>query len=85
VLKTSDGKWILFEVATGAQVEHWSVDARVLLANGSHTAEPPEGVEVVPPARLPEHVGVPKAPVVTLFEAKAGDEPPPGVKHGRKA
>jgi hypothetical protein len=74
VLRTSEGKVVLFEVGTGAQVEHWSVDAAILLRNGSHTT----------PVRPPQHVGVPQAPVVSVFEAKAGDEPPPGVKRGRK-
>lgn len=88
MLKTSEGKWVLFTKPTddqpAEQVEHWPVDARILLKNGSHTTEAPEGVAVVPPVQPPEHVGVPTAPVVTMFEAKAGDEPPPGLKRGRK-
>jgi hypothetical protein len=73
VLKTLEGKWVLWKVDTKEQVEHWPVDARLLLMNGSHTQEAPDGVEVQAPPELPKHVGVPKAAVATVFEAPAAE------------
>jgi len=84
VLKTIEGKWVLFDAKTGEQVEHWPVDAKLLLKNASHTLEAPEGVAPVVPKVPPQHVGVPQVPVATLYEAKDGEELPPGVKKGRK-
>lgn len=76
MLKTTDGKWIVFDAKTGKQLERWPVDAKLLLANGECTAEPPEGVDPVVPVAPPRHVGVPRAPVARVFEAPPeGEEP----------
>jgi hypothetical protein len=81
MLKTVEGKWVLFTVPAGEQVEHWPVDAKILLKNGTHSLEPPEGIEVHVPPAPPQYVGVPKAPVATIFEAPGTAEP---AKRGKK-
>jgi len=65
MLKTPEGKVIVFAASTGQQLERWPVDAKLLLANGEATLEAPEGVDVqlAPPA--PTRVGVQSTPVVT--------------------
>jgi hypothetical protein len=75
MLKTAEGKWVLFDLKTGEQREFWPIDARALLKGGSHAAEPPEGVEAVPPVQPPKHVGVPKAAVANVHEAVPASEP----------
>lgn len=72
MIRTADGKWVLFEVATGQQREFWSVDARPLLAAGTHVLDPPDGVTAVAPPMPPESVQVLPPPVVTHPEG----EPP---------
>ena len=84
MLKTIEGKWVLFAVATGQQVEHWPVDAKLLLQLGSHTAEPPAGVDVVPPPTVPKYVGAPRAPVATVFEVTEPAASPPGAEPAKK-
>jgi hypothetical protein len=76
VLKTLEGKWVLWKVDTKEQVEHWPVDARLLLMNGSHTQEAPDGVEPQLRPEPPRHVGVPRAPVATIFEAPEPEAEP---------
>ena len=43
--RTPTGKWVIYEVATGQQVERWPVDARRMIECGEFSAEPPEGQE----------------------------------------
>lgn len=69
MLKTSEGKWVLFDVATGAQAEFWPIDARLLLDAGSHSTEAPTGVAVSQPQSAPRRVGVPKTAVAKHAEA----------------
>lgn len=76
MLKTAEGKWVLFDVATGAQKEFWPIDARALIEVGSHTAEPPEGATVVEPPQPPKHAGVPQAAVAQTFVGPDGESPP---------
>lgn len=73
MIKTTDGKWVIFDAETGAQLERWPVDARILIDNGTHTLEPPEGVEAVVPSAPPRHVGAPRSAAAKVFEA--GDAP----------
>jgi len=68
--RTPEGKWIIFEVSMGTQLERWPVDAKMLLIAGTHTAQAPEGVEPKVPPAPPTHVGVPKAPTVSIPEAE---------------
>jgi hypothetical protein len=75
MFKTAEGKWVLFDLETGEQREFWPIDARALLADGSHAADPPEGVEAVPPVQPPKHVGAPKAAVANVHEAVPASEP----------
>lgn len=74
MIKTADGKAIIFDCdpqskTYGQQIERWPVDARILIDNGTHSYDPPEGVEAVAPKLPPRRVGVPAAPVVKVFEA----------------
>ena len=73
--KGSEGKWILFAVDTGEQLEFWAIDAKALLALGTHTTEPPAGVELAAPTLPPQHVQVPPTPLVQTFVAPEGEVP----------
>ena len=66
--KTPEGMWVVFDVRTGAQLDRWPVDAKILVANGTHSFEAPEGVEPKLPPAPPRHVGAPRARVVKTFE-----------------
>jgi hypothetical protein len=77
MFKTAEGKWVLFDLETGEQREFWPIDARALLKAGSHAADPPEGVEAVPPVQPPKHVGAPKAAVANVHEVVPASEPEP--------
>lgn len=86
-LKTSEGKWIVFDRA-GRQLERWPIDAKLLLQNGEVTDEAPAGQDVKLPPALPAHVGAPKAVVAQVFEGEnvAGtptDVAPAGGSTGR--
>ena len=84
MLKTAEGKWILFDVATGAQQEFWPIDASSLLEIGSHTAEPPEGVEVKLPPQPPQHVPAPQTASVQTFVGPDGEAPQTGATGPRR-
>lgn len=84
-ITSPDGKWILFDVATGAQQEFWPIDGRALLEVGSHTAEPPEGTSVVLPPAPPQHVPPPQTATVQTFVGPDGEAPPTKPTRGRKA
>jgi hypothetical protein len=73
MLKTAEGKWILFAVDGGEQKEFWPIDGKALLASGSHTTEPPAGKEPVIRAAPPRNVGVPQLPTVQTFVAPDGE------------
>lgn len=62
-MRTVEGKLVLFELATGKQGEFWPIDAKALMACGSHSETAPAGATVVPPAMPPKHVGMPQTPV----------------------
>lgn len=68
-IKTPEGKWVVFEVSTGKQLERWPVDAKTLVADGTYSLTAPDGVEPKVDDGPPEHVGVPKTPVSTIPEA----------------
>ena len=84
MLTTSEGKWILFDAETGKQCEFWPIDGRTLLELGSHTAEPPAGVEVVAPPAPPAHAMPPQSVPVQTFVGPDGEAPPTAPKRGRK-
>lgn len=97
-VRTAEGKWVLFEVSTGRQCAFWPIDAQALMACGSHSTEPPEGVVIVPPVMPPKFVGMPlrpadvgppvvsQSPADTLTGiAPAVDGVPDGPKRGRRA
>lgn len=68
-IKTPEGKWVVFEVATGKQLERWPVDAKHLVADPAYSYAPPEGVEPQVDPGPPTHVGAPKAVTASVFEA----------------
>lgn len=76
-MRTSDGKLVLFELATGKQGEFWPIDAKALMACGSHGPDAPKDVVPVVPVMPPKHVGMPKAvvPVGALGQGDAGRSP----------
>jgi hypothetical protein len=76
MMKTAEGKWILFAVEGGEQAEFWPIDARALLELGSHTTEPPAGVEPSIPAAPPRRAGVPQTSVAQTFVAPEGEASP---------
>ena len=65
-MTTADGKTVLFDVGTGEQRAFWPVDAKALLAAGSHSMEPPKGAKVIVPVMPPATVGVPVAATPVL-------------------
>jgi len=73
-LRSAEGKLILFAVDTGEQAEFWPIDAKALLASGTHTTEPPAGVTPVVPVAPPAQVPAPQAVVVQTFAAPEGEE-----------
>lgn len=82
MMKTPEGKWILFAVETGEQAEFWPIDAKRLIALGSHTLEPPTGIVPVVPAQPPRHAAPPQTASVQTFVDEDGTAPTP--KRGRK-
>lgn len=84
MLKTAEGKWVLFDVETGEQKEFWPIDGSQLVALGSHTAEPPAGVEVKMPPQPPQHVPAPQSASVQTFVGEDGEAPtkPRGRRQG---
>lgn len=80
MMKTIEGKWVLFDLETGEQREYWSIDAKRLVEAGTHATEAPEGVEPVPPVMPPERVGMPttqapNGPPEVKADAKPAPEP----------
>ena len=73
---TPEGKWLLWDVATGQQLERWSVDAKILLHNGTHVSEPPAGVEPQLPPGPPAAVQPPRVASAQTFVAPADAEAP---------
>ena len=67
MIKTPEGKWVIFD-EKGEQLERWPVDAKLLVQNGTHSLEAPEGVEAKLPSAPPRHVGAPRAKAVKTFE-----------------
>ncbi len=97
-MRTSEGKLVLFELATGKQGEFWPIDAKALMALGTHATEAPQGVTPVVPPMPPKHVGMPLRPAdvgppdVSLSPAETHPADAPAVggapdvpKRGRKA
>jgi hypothetical protein len=84
VIKTAEGKWVVFDQATGRQLERWPVDAKLLVESGAYTLDPPEGVDPVLPKAPPRHVGIPTAPVAKMFVAPEEEDTAPA-KRGRAA
>ena len=76
MMKTAEGKWVLFAVPGGEQGEFWPIDARAHLAAGTHTLEPPAGVEPVVPKAPPRSAGAPQPAVVQTFVSPEGEAPP---------
>jgi hypothetical protein len=76
-MRTSEGKLVLFELATGKQGEFWPIDAKALLACGSHGPDAPVGVVPVVPVMPPKYAGMPVAvvPVGALGRGDAGRSP----------
>jgi hypothetical protein len=40
--RTPEGRWVIYDVATGARIERWPIDAKDFLKAGTHTTKPPE-------------------------------------------
>lgn len=76
MLKTGEGKWVLFAVTNGEQAEFWPIDAKAMLAAGSHTTEPPTGIEPKVPVAPPKNVAPPKTAVVETFVKEDGTAEP---------
>jgi hypothetical protein len=72
--KTSDGKWVMFDLATGEQREYWPVDAKALIAAGTHSAEPPAGTSARSPFQPPKHVPAPRSASASVFEVDGESE-----------
>lgn len=72
MIRTSEGKLVLFDVETGQRGEFWPIDAKALIEQGSHSASAPEGADATPPVMPPERVGVPAAPSATQYAASSG-------------
>ena len=81
--RTPEGKWVVFDRATGQRLERWPVDARAMLASGDFTATTPDDSETTladvapedatsqPPETPQQHaLGVP------LVLSHAHDTPP---------
>ena len=83
-LRGAEGKWILFAVDTGEQSEFWPIDGKALLSLGSHTAEPPAGVEPKIPKPPPRHAEVLATPVVRTFVGEEGETSAPDAAKSRK-
>lgn len=64
VAKTAQGKVLLWDNETGEPVERWPVDAKGMLAAGTHSATPVEGKE--PGEGEPQRPAVAGAPVSGL-------------------
>jgi len=77
-MRTGEGKWVLFELATGKQGEFWPIDARALLALGTHAEDPPTGAVVTPPVMPPARVGAPRAVAAPVFEGRGPEALPDG-------
>jgi hypothetical protein len=75
MLTTGEGKWVLFDLKTGEQRDFWPIDARKLVAAGTHSTEPPKGVVPVAPLMPPERVGMPAKPAATVAVAEPEPEP----------
>lgn len=84
MIKTPEGKWILFDSKTGEQGEFWPIDGKELLQQGSHTAEPPDGSAVVLPPAPPKHAGVPQAAPVQTFAVADGDATRPSAQRKKE-
>lgn len=72
MIKTVDGRVLLWDLETGEQREFWPIDAGPLLALGTHTSEPPEGTVVALPPAPPEMVGAPVRAQAKTPVASAG-------------
>lgn len=96
-IKTSQGKVVLWERASGQRLERWPVDARGMVAQGDYTFEPPAGAEAVeggdpvpqdPPATAPLTVLSPEHPLGgPLKVVQSGDAPaatPVALPKGRR-
>lgn len=77
MLRTPDGKWVLFHTKTGKQIERWSVDARAMIATGEYTTEVPAGVVPDIPAAAPRSVQPPPPPPPNPLLAAAAAVPEP--------
>lgn len=76
MIRTPEGKWILFDAATGEQAEFWPIDGTAMMQAGSHVAEAPEGTVVKLPKQPPRHPGPPQMAPVQTFVGEGGDAPP---------
>lgn len=76
MLKTAEGKWILFAVEGGEQGQFWPIDGKALIAAGTHTVEPPAGVAPVIPPPPPRIAQPPQPAVVRTFVGEDGAPPP---------
>lgn len=74
MVKTVEGKWVLFPVDGGQQIERWPIDGKLLLDSGEYTTEPPEGVEAKVPKSPPRHVGAPTSAPASVFVAPEGED-----------
>lgn len=81
-IKTPDGKWVVFRVATGEQLERWPVDARHLVTDPAYSLTAPDGVVPKVAAPPPQHVGVPQTPVTKMYEAPVDVPADAPVKRG---
>lgn len=80
--RTPEGKWTLYEIATGTARVCWPVDGREMLATGAYTADPPTQADEAEPAPVApgsEHPDPPSDP-----EAPTGGEKPPRASGRRK-
>lgn len=94
-LRTSEGKWVIFERATGKRFERWPVDAREQTASGDYSYDPPDGhiePEAESPSASPSEVETAKHPLgIPLVATKSGDAAPsapvqiPGARSSGKA
>jgi hypothetical protein len=71
--RTSEGKWVLYQCATGKRLERWPVDARAMLASGDYTADPSNGqVPAATVAAAPEALAAPPIPIPVPAEHSPG-------------
>ena len=65
--RTPEGRWVIYERATGKRVERWPVDARGMLERGEYLPDPPDGTAAVDDVPLGPSAGEEAPPVPTEY------------------